>query len=419
MLGAVVCTGPPSGWEGDREAWERLRVGGMHPTARNARLAAQVGAEPVLLWEAGPGSPDSPAAPWEIPFRTAAGGRPDRNQWLVVPPGVVLDESAVRQFLAAPVPPAPAEAAPSPQAIADAQIWLIARTGGAGTPGQLSACLPGAEDAHRLLRPADAAAAELRLLAGCTSETDGWLDRMLHRSLSRPITRFLLRGPITPDQITLGHVSLGLIAACLLAFPGVLPGLAGCFLLQASVVLDCVDGELARLRLLYSRWGGLLDTLGDNLVHGALFVGIGAGVREKLGEELALALVGSTATGILLAALTVWALTEWQRRRWQAGRPAGFALAPVAANLALLGEEAPPLPAAQRRFDAWINQLTSRDYSVLVWLLVLLDRREWLLWLAAIGSHLFWIGFLLLQAGIVLRSEAASRGTVEREPHPP
>jgi hypothetical protein len=50
--------------------------------------------------------------------------------------------------------------------------------------------------------------------------------------------------------------------------------LAGVALLVLSGVLDCCDGEIARIKFSESRIGHLLDIVGDTLVHAALIAGI-------------------------------------------------------------------------------------------------------------------------------------------------
>ena len=44
-----------------------------------------------------------------------------------------------------------------------------------------------------------------------------------------------------------------------------------------------------------------------------------------------------------------------------------------------------------------IDAATNRDFSVIVLALALLQKLHWFLWMAGIGSHLFWITALGLQ----------------------
>ena len=48
-------------------------------------------------------------------------------------------------------------------------------------------------------------------------------------------------------------------------------GIAGSVLLILSAWVDCVDGEVARLKFMISEWGAKLDIVSDNIVHCSVF----------------------------------------------------------------------------------------------------------------------------------------------------
>ena len=58
----------------------------------------------------------------------------------------------------------------------------------------------------------------------------------------------------------------------------------GALLFLSHSILDGCDGELARLRFQESRWGGILDFWGDNVVHVAVFACMGIGWSLSLHE---------------------------------------------------------------------------------------------------------------------------------------
>ncbi|MCG8557554.1 MAG: CDP-alcohol phosphatidyltransferase family protein [Proteobacteria bacterium] len=97
------------------------------------------------------------------------------------------------------------------------------------------------------------------------------VNRYLHRPLAFALIRPLehLSLPISPNHITLlsGALGLGAAASCYHVIEGG-PGFAvlGALLLFLSVVLDCADGMLARLRGGGSRFGMLLDGFIDLVV---------------------------------------------------------------------------------------------------------------------------------------------------------
>ncbi len=118
-----------------------------------------------------------------------------------------------------------------------------------------------------------------------TKRTDGPVSRYLNRKLSMPITGFIVRHnlPITPNQVSVISFILGMLAFPLFVFGHALP--AG-LLVQASSVIDGVDGELARARKMTSRYGAFFDAILDRLVDTFVLVGASAFVLLYSGMDL-------------------------------------------------------------------------------------------------------------------------------------
>ena len=74
---------------------------------------------------------------------------------------------------------------------------------------------------------------------------EGFVSRYLNRRFSRPIARALVPTPITPNQVSLVAFLLSVAAAALFYFDhNIWAGV----LVQASSIIDGVDGDLARQR---------------------------------------------------------------------------------------------------------------------------------------------------------------------------
>jgi phosphatidylglycerophosphate synthase len=115
---------------------------------------------------------------------------------------------------------------------------------------------------------------------------DGVVAYYLARPLSRPLTRMALRTALTPNQVTLVGLLVG-IASGVVASRGGSAGYVGAALLFfLGLVLDCVDGEMARLTLGTSRLGQWLDTLTDDVSVAALTLGFGLGLQRDTGADL-------------------------------------------------------------------------------------------------------------------------------------
>ncbi|MGH7408823.1 MAG: CDP-alcohol phosphatidyltransferase family protein [Candidatus Methylomirabilales bacterium] len=190
--------------------------------------------------------------------------------------------------------------------------------------------------------------------------------------LSRPVTRLLLRTPLTPNQVTAGNLMVGLAALAGFAMGGIRWGVAGALLLQVYTILDHCDGEVARARGLTSPAGFWFDRGVDVLVHTPLFPALALMESRRTGEVMPLWLGGIAAAAIaaIFAAF--------------AGQRLGTAALPASAT-----GWAPRL----RRTLQW---LAAGDFSLLVLLVVLLDLTRPLLWAAAAGAPLYLAAIFLL-----------------------
>ena len=110
-----------------------------------------------------------------------------------------------------------------------------------------------------------------KLLKSLISDRDGMVSRILNRRISTQITRFLVRTKLTPDQVSFLSLITGLFSAFSfgLAFP-----VFGGVLAQLSSVLDGVDGEIARLKFLRSKYGAFLEAMLDRYVDALIILGI-------------------------------------------------------------------------------------------------------------------------------------------------
>ncbi|MBO6935181.1 MAG: CDP-alcohol phosphatidyltransferase family protein [Deltaproteobacteria bacterium] len=114
---------------------------------------------------------------------------------------------------------------------------------------------------------ADARAAKRVIFANLRKGSSRFVARHIYTRISVPTSKLLAELPITPNQITIGHFTLGVIGCVLMAF-GTVPMLAlGAVLLQLSAAFDLCDGEIARSKLLESDGGQYLDSVCDHITH--------------------------------------------------------------------------------------------------------------------------------------------------------
>jgi hypothetical protein len=86
-----------------------------------------------------------------------------------------------------------------------------------------------------------------------------WAGRLYVRRFSPYLTRAVIPTRVTPNAMTYAMIVAGVLAAVALSVPGVLTAIAAVLLIQAQILLDCSDGELARWRKQFSPAGIYLD----------------------------------------------------------------------------------------------------------------------------------------------------------------
>ncbi len=117
------------------------------------------------------------------------------------------------------------------------------------------------------------------------------INRYAHIPMAAILVKPLKHTPITPNQVTLISVLFGLAAAWEFSL-GNLKGLVtGGVLFEISLVLDCVDGQLARAKNMASDLGRLIDGIGGYIANLGVVVGIGLGFPETTITLIALTIM--------------------------------------------------------------------------------------------------------------------------------
>ncbi len=114
------------------------------------------------------------------------------------------------------------------------------------------------------------------------------IDMYLHRRFAALVAAAAFPLPIRPDHITWASLFTGWIASAVMAATvfgalGPMGYVAAGFLLLASVVLDCADGQLARARGGGTRMGRILDGLVDSAVLVPFYVFMGVDIFFRHG----------------------------------------------------------------------------------------------------------------------------------------
>ncbi|MDE2484819.1 MAG: CDP-alcohol phosphatidyltransferase family protein [candidate division NC10 bacterium] len=218
--------------------------------------------------------------------------------------------------------------------------------------------------------------AEQWLLRGLIKDTEGFMSKHVERKISLAVTRRLARTDITPNQMTAVSVGIGVLGALFFLSSTPAYQLTGALLFLLHSILDGCDGEIARLKYLESRWGGILDFWGDNVVHSAVFACIGLGWQMAIEAFFPLVLAMSAVIGTLLSAGFVYRQT--MRNKTSEG--------PLFTSITT--SDAPS------RLSTLADSLAKRDFIYLIVILSAFGKARWFLVLAAFGAPIFF--FILL-----------------------
>ena len=231
---------------------------------------------------------------------------------------------------------------------------------------------------------ADVKAAETQLFNSLKGEFEGFVDRFFNRKVSRWFTRLFLALGLSPNPITMLATLVGLVAAVGFGVGTYSAGIIAALLFQLAAIIDCCDGEVARLTFTESPFGAWLDIAMDNVVHMAIFAGIAVGsYLRAAGSEGAWIPLALGAAAVLGNGLSFWLVTRAQK---------------------IKAASAWKTPAQAAWSDFMLKNVASRDFSVIVLLFALLGKLDWFLWMAAIGSMVF--SLLMLW---VIRPSATTR----------
>lgn len=106
---------------------------------------------------------------------------------------------------------------------------------------------------------------------------DGFYSTFVVRKLSKPLSALAIKARLSPNLITVISFIVGMAAALSFAQGTRWALILGALLLQLSLILDCVDGEVARATHRFSVIGAWLDASTDRVKEYSTYAGLAAG----------------------------------------------------------------------------------------------------------------------------------------------
>jgi hypothetical protein len=120
---------------------------------------------------------------------------------------------------------------------------------------------------------------------------DGFFSVFFLRKFSKLFTWAAVRLKMTPNQVTLISFAVGLYSAYQFSLGTFWSIFAGAALLQLSIIIDCVDGELARYTRQFSQLGAWLDAITDRIKEYLVFFALAYGAAKD-GRDLWVPAIG-------------------------------------------------------------------------------------------------------------------------------
>ena len=110
--------------------------------------------------------------------------------------------------------------------------------------------------------------------------TNFWVY-MFNRKLSFYPTWLFIRLGMTANQVTFFSILIGLIGCLFFSLGGKVNFITGAILINIWAILDCVDGNMARLLKSASSYGWFLDSITGLLLNAIMLSSIGVGLYHQ------------------------------------------------------------------------------------------------------------------------------------------
>jgi hypothetical protein len=117
-------------------------------------------------------------------------------------------------------------------------------------------------------------------------EAEEPLDLYLYRIISFLFVKIILPLPITPNQISMAALAMGVISAVFYAVGSKEALVIAAAFYAMYYLFDLSDGQVARLKKNGTRIGKIVDGIADYVTHVSIYIGLGIGLGNDLNTWL-------------------------------------------------------------------------------------------------------------------------------------
>ncbi len=240
---------------------------------------------------------------------------------------------------------------------------------------------------------------ETALFGQLGKPTDGIVSRHFNRKISSWISGFLVKTPVTPNQISIAAMMITFLAGWAMAEGSHFYVALGGLLFQFASVVDGCDGEVATLKFAGSRFGEWLDTVADNVSYLGFFSGVIFGMYRLTTEPVVIAL------GFIALALNVLAVLLICVYLKQSGSGSI-----VSFNMGFSSEVPEERRGYLHRVYCGLKFACRRDFfAALFCVLAVLNCLEAIFWIFVLGSGLV-VSAVFGFIGHIMRTRATEAG---------
>jgi 1L-myo-inositol 1-phosphate cytidylyltransferase / CDP-L-myo-inositol myo-inositolphosphotransferase len=186
------------------------------------------------------------------------------------------------------------------------------------------------------------------------------IDRYIIRKISGFISGFLSRTPVTPNQVTIISLILGIVSGAFFSLGEYTYTIAAGLLYFLSTVFDQCDGEVARLKQMETEFGRKLDIIVDAIANAVIVIGITIAVYMRMGSVLVIIAGFLAMTGITVSLLLTTYFNHDSKKDTGA--------------------------------KEMLDKLNNKDFFYIIMIIsVIFNQMIWFLLIMAIGTNIYWI----------------------------
>ncbi len=186
------------------------------------------------------------------------------------------------------------------------------------------------------------------------------IDRYIIRKISGFISGLLVKTPVTPNQVTITSLVIGILAAVFFSHGAHTYTIIAGVLYFISTVFDQCDGEVARFKHMESDFGRFFDIIVDSIVNAAIVIGITIAIYKTNGSGLTIVAGVLAMMGIVISLLLTTYFSSESKKNTGT--------------------------------KEMLDKLNNKDFFYIIMLAsVIFNQMIWFLLIMAVGTNIYWI----------------------------